>query len=36
MKMENVLKSERDLKIKSIKAKEGDSLMVDQVIMDFE
>jgi propionyl-CoA carboxylase alpha chain len=36
MKMENVLKSERDLKVKNIKAKEGDSLMVDQIIMEFE
>ncbi|MEI8146330.1 MAG: biotin/lipoyl-containing protein, partial [Alphaproteobacteria bacterium] len=36
MKMENVLRAERDAKVKSIKAKAGDSLAVDAVIMDFE
>ena len=36
MKMENVLKAERDVTVKSIHAKPGDSLAVDAVIMDFE
>jgi propionyl-CoA carboxylase alpha chain len=35
MKMENVLRAERDVTIKSIKAKTGDSLAVDAVIMEF-
>jgi propionyl-CoA carboxylase alpha chain len=35
MKMENVLVAERDGVIKSILAKEGDSLAVDAVIMEF-
>jgi propionyl-CoA carboxylase alpha chain len=35
MKMENVLVSERDATIKAILAKEGDSLAVDAVIMEF-
>jgi propionyl-CoA carboxylase alpha chain len=35
MKMENVLVAERDLKIKKILAKPGDSLAVDAVIMEF-
>jgi propionyl-CoA carboxylase alpha chain len=35
MKMENVLRSARDGKIKAIHAKAGDSLAVDQVILDF-
>jgi propionyl-CoA carboxylase alpha chain len=35
MKMENVLSSERDATIKSILCKEGDSLAVDAVIMEF-
>ncbi len=35
MKMENVLLAERDGVIKSILAKEGDSLAVDAVIMEF-
>ena len=35
MKMENVLRAERDVTIKSIKAKEGDSLAVDAVIIEF-
>jgi propionyl-CoA carboxylase alpha chain len=35
MKMENVLRAERDGKIKSIDAKEGDSLAVDATIMEF-
>ena len=36
MKMENVLKSERKAVIKSIKAKPGDVLAVDDVILEFE
>ena len=36
MKMENVLRAERDAVVSSIKATTGESLMVDQVIMDFE
>ena len=36
MKMENVLRAERDTVVSSIKATTGESLMVDQVIMDFE
>jgi propionyl-CoA carboxylase alpha chain len=36
MKMENVLRAERDLVVKKIHAKAGDSLAVDAVIMDFE
>ena len=36
MKMENVLRAERDVVVSSIKAATGESLMVDQVIMDFE
>ncbi len=35
MKMENVLRAERDVTIKSIEAKEGDSLAVDAPIMTF-
>ena len=35
MKMENVLRAERDGTIKSIKAKPGESLAVDQVILEF-
>jgi propionyl-CoA carboxylase alpha chain len=35
MKMENVLRAERDGVVKSIKAKKGDSLAVDQVILEF-
>jgi len=35
MKMQNVLKAERDLTVKAIKAKAGDSLSVDAVIMEF-
>ena len=35
MKMQNVLRAERDLVVKSIKAKPGDSLAVDAIIMDF-
>jgi propionyl-CoA carboxylase alpha chain len=35
MKMENVLRAERDGKISTIAAKEGDSLAVDEVILEF-
>ena len=35
MKMENVLKAERDGVIKALRAKAGDSLAVDAVILDF-
>jgi propionyl-CoA carboxylase alpha chain len=35
MKMENVLVAERDLKVKKILAKPGDSLAVDAIIMEF-
>jgi propionyl-CoA carboxylase alpha chain len=36
MKMENVLRAERDGTIKSIKVKKGDSVAVDAVIMEFD
>ena len=35
MKMENVLRAERDATVAKILAKEGDSLAVDAVIMEF-
>ena len=35
MKMENVLRAERDGVVSSIKVAQGDSLAVDQVIMEF-
>ena len=35
MKMENVLRAERDLTVAKINAKPGDSLAVDAVIMEF-
>src|SRR3984957_468654 len=35
MKMENVLRAERDGKVKKLRAKPGDSLAVDQVILEF-
>ncbi len=35
MKMENVLRAERDVTVKKILAKPGDSLAVDAVIMEF-
>ena len=35
MKMENVLRAERDVVVSAIKAKPGDSLAVDAVIMEF-
>ncbi|MBG1232159.1 acetyl-CoA carboxylase biotin carboxylase subunit [Aestuariivirga litoralis] len=36
MKMENVLRAERGAKVKKIAAQVGDSLAVDQLIMEFE
>lgn len=36
MKMQNILKSERDGKIKSIKVKAGDSVAVDELLIEFE
>jgi propionyl-CoA carboxylase alpha chain len=36
MKMQNVLRSERDCVVKAVKAKPGDSLAVDAVILEFE
>ncbi|HEX9570344.1 MAG TPA: acetyl/propionyl/methylcrotonyl-CoA carboxylase subunit alpha [Rhodospirillales bacterium] len=36
MKMENVLRAERDGVVAAVKAKPGDSLAVDQVIIEFE
>ena len=35
MKMENVLVAERDATVKAILVREGDSLAVDAVIMEF-
>ena len=35
MKMENILKAERDATVEAVKAKPGDSLAVDAVIMEF-
>jgi propionyl-CoA carboxylase alpha chain len=35
MKMENILRAERDVTVKMINAKQGDSLQVDAVIMEF-
>ena len=35
MKMQNILRAERDGKVKIIKAKAGDSLAVDAIIMEF-
>ena len=35
MKMENILKAERDAKVKIVRAKAGESLAVDAVIMEF-
>jgi propionyl-CoA carboxylase alpha chain len=35
MKMENVLRAERDGVVKKIRAKPGDSLAVDQIILEF-
>jgi propionyl-CoA carboxylase alpha chain len=36
MKMENLLRAERDGRIGVIHAKPGDSLAVDQAILEFE
>ena len=36
MKMENVLRAERDATVRRVLAKEGDSLAVDAVIMEFD
>jgi len=36
MKMENLLRAERDAAVKSVNAAEGDSLAVDEVIIEFE
>ena len=36
MKMENILRAERKTKVTKINAKPGDSLAVDDVIMEFE
>ena len=35
MKMENVLRAERDVTVSAVRAKVGESLAVDQVIMEF-
>ncbi|MES1153119.1 MAG: biotin/lipoyl-containing protein, partial [Dongia sp.] len=35
MKMENILKAERDGKVSKLHAKPGDSLAVDQIILEF-
>jgi len=36
MKMENVLRATQDVTVKKILAQEGESLMVDQPILEFE
>jgi len=36
MKMENVLRAERDGRIARVRANPGDSLAVDQIILEFE
>jgi propionyl-CoA carboxylase alpha chain len=36
MKMQNVLRAERDGRVKQLKARPGDSLAVDAVIMEFD
>ena len=36
MKMENILRAERKAKVSKLCAKQGDSLAVDEVIMEFE
>ncbi|MBS91972.1 MAG: acetyl/propionyl-CoA carboxylase subunit alpha [Rickettsiales bacterium] len=35
MKMENIIKSDKKVKIKKVNCKEGDSLEVDQIILEF-
>ena len=36
MKMENIIKSEKKAIVKKVNCKEGDSLEVDQIILEFE
>jgi propionyl-CoA carboxylase alpha chain len=36
MKMENVLRAERDATVKAIRARQGDVLAVDAAILEFE
>jgi len=36
MKMQNILKSEREGVIKSVRVKAGDSVAVDQLLIEFE
>ena len=36
MKMENILRAEKDGRIEKVAVKAGDSLAVDDVIMEFE
>jgi propionyl-CoA carboxylase alpha chain len=36
MKMENVLRAERDGRVKRLRAQPGDSLAVDQIILELE
>ncbi len=36
MKMENILRAERKARVKKINARPGDSLAVDEVILEFE
>jgi propionyl-CoA carboxylase alpha chain len=36
MKMENVLRAENDVRVKALLARPGDSLAVDQSIIEFE
>jgi propionyl-CoA carboxylase alpha chain len=36
MKMQNILRAERDGKVKALRVSPGDTLAVDAVIMDFE
>ena len=36
MKMENIIRSEKKTVVKKVKCKEGDSLVVDQVILEFD
>ena len=36
MKMENILRADRKAKVKKVNVKSGDSLAVDETIMEFE
>ena len=36
MKMQNILKSEREGRIKSVNVKAGDSVAVDELLIEFE